>query len=75
MDEPTALYLVANQLVDPRFTSLAVIASEQLDPDFRQTARELNELLLALQRATATGTDSAPSISPPASTASRMPGT
>lgn len=50
MDEPTALYLVANQLVDPRFTSLAVIAAEQLDPDFRQTARDLNELLLALQR-------------------------
>lgn len=75
MDDPTALYLIVSQLADPRFTSLAAIAAEQLDPDFRQTAHDLNELLLALQRATATGTDSAPSISPPASTASRMPGT
>ena len=57
MDKATALALIVGQLVDPRFTSLATIASEQLDPAFRQTARDLNTLLLALQQQSARADD------------------
>lgn len=50
MSDPSKLYLIVQQLADPRFTSLAVIAAEKLDADFQQTARDLQTLLLALQR-------------------------